>query len=141
MSTPDQEARALERARVLLLALSSGEHPARPIRDLRAEARDIAKHYPLLVGERWIAPNNDNQGVMMSLAADYEQAKERPKRRRTRIDEIYEAMSPADRETFLAMLADIDLSQRAVATILTKNGYPVSATPIGDARRDGWEPA
>ena len=59
MSTREQEARALEAAWVFLLALSSGQHPARPIRDLRAEARDIAKHYPLMVGEQWLRRRNN----------------------------------------------------------------------------------
>lgn len=61
MSLPEQEARALERAREFLLALSSGRHPARPIRDLRAEARDIAKHYPLDVGHRWMSEVSQNR--------------------------------------------------------------------------------
>ena len=72
MSTPDQEARALQRARVFLLALSSGQHPARPIRDLRAEARDIAKHYPLLAGEQWLTKHdaNTNQTVNTKLGSN-----------------------------------------------------------------------
>ena len=59
MSTREQEARALEAAWVFLLGLSSGQHPARPIRDLRAEARAIAKHYPLMVGEQWLRRRNN----------------------------------------------------------------------------------
>lgn len=58
MSLPEQEARALLRAQQFLLALSSGEHPARPIRDLRNEARDIARHYPLAAGTRWLNREN-----------------------------------------------------------------------------------
>lgn len=63
MSLPEQQARALERAREFLLALSSGRHPARPIRDLRAEARDIANHYPLAPAEVWLSKVSRNRGT------------------------------------------------------------------------------
>ena len=66
MSTPEQEARALEAAWVFLLGLSSGQHPARPITDLRAEARTIAKHYPLLAGERWLTKHDANTNTTVN---------------------------------------------------------------------------
>lgn len=46
MSLPDQEQRATERAWNFLLRLSSGEIKRIPS-EVRAEARDIAKHFPL----------------------------------------------------------------------------------------------
>lgn len=61
MSTPDEEARALEAAWEFLLGLSSGRHPARPINELRTEARTIAKHYPLAAGLRWQDHEENNK--------------------------------------------------------------------------------
>lgn len=70
MSLPRQEAVALGRAYGFLLALSSGEHPARPIRDLRAEARDIVKHYPLDAANRWVGGSLYDDIAAMSTNAD-----------------------------------------------------------------------
>lgn len=66
MSLPDQEDRALEAARDFLLSLSSGRHPARPITALRAEARRIVKHYPLLIDGL-----NTRQSELVRAVVDY----------------------------------------------------------------------
>lgn len=49
MSLPDEEQRALRDARSFLLRLGSGEFPARPVSAVRAEARRVMWHYPLLI--------------------------------------------------------------------------------------------
>ena len=57
MSLPDQEANSLDAAWHFLLALSSGEKSIHSITELRLEARQIAKHYPLAAGSRWLQLN------------------------------------------------------------------------------------
>lgn len=54
MSLPDQEARALDRAQRFLWDLGSGAQPINGhAREIRALARDIARHYPLTPGLMW----------------------------------------------------------------------------------------
>ena len=53
MSTPDQEARALAEAWRFLLDISSGREKRIPT-TTRQRALDIARHYPLAAGVRWI---------------------------------------------------------------------------------------
>lgn len=54
MSTPEQEAWALDATRRLLLDLSSGAEKRVPSAT-RERARRVARHYPMLAGERWLA--------------------------------------------------------------------------------------
>lgn len=55
MSLPDQEARALDRAQQFLWDLGSGTQPINGhVREIRALARDISRHYPLAAGALWI---------------------------------------------------------------------------------------
>ena len=53
MSLPEQEARALDEAWQFLLDLSSGTEKRIPSAT-RQRARDIARHYPLVAGDRWM---------------------------------------------------------------------------------------
>lgn len=53
MSLPTQEARALDEAIAFLLDLSSGAERRIPTAT-RKRARDIAKHFPLAAGVRWL---------------------------------------------------------------------------------------
>lgn len=53
MSTNDEEARALDEAWQFLLDLGSGRYPVKSVRALRAEARQVLRHYPLAAGTRW----------------------------------------------------------------------------------------
>lgn len=57
MSTPEQEAAALDQAIQLLLDLSSGREKRIPTAT-RKRARQIAKHYPLAAGLRWLEKEN-----------------------------------------------------------------------------------
>ncbi len=53
MSLPSQEARALDAAFYFLLDLSSGKEKRTPSAT-RQRAREVAKHFPLAAGERWL---------------------------------------------------------------------------------------
>lgn len=53
MSTKKEEAEALDRAWQFLLDLGSGQYRVESISKLRSDARQIAKHYPLAISERW----------------------------------------------------------------------------------------
>lgn len=54
MSLPDEEARALDEARTLLGALSSGQYKVTSVTALRKGARHVLRHFPLAAGERWL---------------------------------------------------------------------------------------
>lgn len=54
MSMPDEEARALDYAHDFLSHLGSGEYKVASIRQLRADARMVLRHYPLAAGQRWL---------------------------------------------------------------------------------------
>lgn len=57
---PREEARALDEAIRFLLDLSSGKRPVNGhARELRAEARRIAKHFPMAAGHRWLNVSAD----------------------------------------------------------------------------------
>lgn len=71
----------------------------------------------------------------MSLAAALANASRTHK---TRLDGIWAELDAGDRLALLDMLTDPTMSHRAAADILTGEGYPVSKTTIGDARRTGW---
>lgn len=60
MSLPEQEARALQRARWLLSGIGSGLYKITTITQLRADARDVMKHYPLDAEGRWMESYGDN---------------------------------------------------------------------------------
>lgn len=47
MSLPEQEAAAMRRTWRFLLELGSGEKAVRPVGELRKEARELVKHFPL----------------------------------------------------------------------------------------------
>lgn len=53
MSLPDQEAAALEAARKFMLGVCSNK-PLRPISEVRAEARQIMRHFPLDPAGGWL---------------------------------------------------------------------------------------
>lgn len=61
MSLPEEEARALRRARKFLLGLSSGEVSLERRGPVREQARDIVKHFPLggVVSERTAAATEE----------------------------------------------------------------------------------
>lgn len=48
MSTPDEEARAMERVRDFMYALGNGSYRVESITRLRADARDAMHHYPII---------------------------------------------------------------------------------------------
>lgn len=73
----------------------------------------------------------------MSLAAALANAT-RPNVRRTRLDDIWDALDQDDRATLLAILTDPTIAHRAVARILTLEGHPIGKTAIYEARQDGW---
>lgn len=55
MSTPEQEAAALVLAQRFLWDLGNGAQPINGhVRELRARALDISKHYPLAPGSTWL---------------------------------------------------------------------------------------
>lgn len=57
MSTNYEEARALERAYRLLVAIGNGEYKLGPnghsVTTLRKDALNAIRHYPLAAGDRW----------------------------------------------------------------------------------------
>lgn len=60
MSLPEEEARALDAVQDFMLRICSGEHPLRPITQVRAEARQLMRHYPLVAGQRWLKKVGDS---------------------------------------------------------------------------------
>lgn len=60
MSTTQQEARALQRARWLLSGIESGLYKITTVTQLRADARDVMKHFPLAAEHRWMESYGDN---------------------------------------------------------------------------------
>lgn len=73
----------------------------------------------------------------MSLAAALANAT-KPNVRRTRLDEIWDALDADDRAFLLDMLGNQGLSRWTVAETLTNAGHPIGQTTIGEARRSGW---
>lgn len=73
----------------------------------------------------------------MSLAAALA-ATTRPNTRRTRLDEIWDALDGDDRAQLLDALRDPDISHADLARALRTLGHQVGQTTIGDARRSGW---
>lgn len=59
MSLPEQEARALESAKEFLYALGNGQYKITTITALRADARSFMKHFPLVVGPRWMEAHGE----------------------------------------------------------------------------------
>jgi len=53
-STPEEEALALDAAQHLLIQIGSGHYRVTSIRRLRAECREVLRHYPLAPGESWL---------------------------------------------------------------------------------------
>jgi len=73
----------------------------------------------------------------MSLAAALANASN-PRTRRTRLDEIWDALDEADRATLLDWMINPKVQHLTIADALTSLGHPVHRTTIGEARRIGW---
>lgn len=68
MSTTPEEARALERVRLFLLRLGSGAYRVDSITELRQDARNLVKHFPLAAGDRWREMSEEHDRIIDILS-------------------------------------------------------------------------
>lgn len=73
----------------------------------------------------------------MSLAAALANAT-KPTARRTRLDEIWDALDQDDRAFLLDALRSPEIKHSDLTTALRSLGHEVHRTTIGEARRSGW---